>query len=97
MIPRYCLKGLLARVELAEEDKDILREMTRAVPRLRHPATCLLSPALLDWLCRVWLTEEKPGAVPAEKASRIDEISTKLYDHVTPSTIRQIQQEMARR
>ena len=92
--PEVLFEGLLARVELVEEDKDILREMTRAA-RLRHPATCLLSPALLDWSRRVWLTEEKPEAVPAEKASRIDEISTKLYDHVTPSTIRQIQKEMA--
>ena len=90
--PEVLFEDLLKRVDLVEEDKDILREMTRAA-RLRHPATCLLSPALLDWSRQVWLAEEKPGAVPAEKASRIDEISTKLFDHVTPTTARRMRQE----
>ena len=90
--PEGLFEGLLNQVELAERDKQLLREMARQ-GRLRHPAMCLLSPALLDWSRQVWLTEKKPGAVPSEKAARIDEISTALYDHVTPTTARRVRQE----
>ena len=78
--PEKLFVGLLNQLELSEADKQVLREMADGA-RLRHPASCLLSPAMLDWSRRLWREERGSGKVTAEKCSRIDEISVALYDH----------------
>ena len=78
--PRRLFEDLLTQVQLADEDKQVLRQMASQA-RLRHPAVCLLSPGLLDWACRLWQTE-KGDSVEPETLRRIDTISIHLYDHV---------------
>jgi len=78
--PRRLFEDLLTQVELADEDKQLLRQMASQA-RLRQPAVCLLSPGLLDWAGRLWQTE-KGHAVEPETLRRIDAISIQLYDHV---------------
>ena len=81
--PRLLFEDLLTQVELADEDKQILRQMVSQT-RLRHPAVCLLSPGLLEWSRRLWL-EEKGASIEPETLRRIDTISEHLYDHGAPS------------
>jgi len=81
--PEKLFEGLLAQVKLAEEDKDLLREVTKAA-RLRHPAMCLLSPELLDVSRRAWLAEKNEKEMQV-KSKRIEAISKSLYDQATPS------------
>ena len=78
--PDKLFVGLLNQLELSEADKQLLREMAGGA-RLRHPASCLLSPAMLDWTRRLWRQEMGSDKATAEKFSRIDEISVALYDH----------------
>jgi len=91
--PEKLFEGLLAQVKLAEDDKDLLREVTKAA-RLRHPAMCLLSPELLDVSRRAWLAEKNEKEVQ-EKSRRIEEISKSLYDQATPSGARRIKEEFS--
>jgi len=76
--PGALFKSLLREVDLSEKDKQTLQEIA-ACARLRHPATMLLSPGLLEWSRRLCDQEVEIG-LPAEKWARIDEISHKLYD-----------------
>ena len=78
--PEKLFVGLLNQLELSEADKRLLREMADGA-RLRHPASCLLSPAMLDWSRRLWRQEVGGEKVTQDKFSRIDEISVALYDH----------------
>ncbi|MBN2377981.1 MAG: hypothetical protein JXD22_16405 [Sedimentisphaerales bacterium] len=83
--PEKLFIGLLDQLELSEADKQLLREMTDGA-RLRHPASCLLSPAMLDWSRQLWREEVGSGKVTQDKFSRIDEISVALYDHKPAKT-----------
>jgi hypothetical protein len=81
--PRRLFEDLLTQLELADEDKQVLRQMVSQA-RLRHPAVCLLSPNLLEWSRRVWQAE-KGDSIEPETLRRIDMIAERLYDHNTPS------------
>ena len=81
--PEKLFEELLAQVKLAEDEKELLREITKAA-RLRHPAMCLLSPELLDVSRRAWRAEKNQKEVQ-EKSKRIEAISKSLYDQTTPS------------
>jgi len=83
--PRRLFEDLLTQLELADEDKQVLRQMVSQA-RLRHPVVCLLSPDLLEWSRRLWQTE-KGDSIEPEKLRRIDTISEHLYDHGAPSRI----------
>lgn len=76
--PRLLFEDLLNQLELAEEDKQVLRQMVSQA-RLRHPAVCLLSPGLLDWSRRLWQAETGDRIEP-ETLRRIDAISEHIYD-----------------
>ena len=78
--PRTLFNELLEQLELSTEDKKLLTEMTRAA-RLKHPALCMLSPAMLDRTRQLWQQEIGPHRVPREKFNRIDQIAVQLYDH----------------
>ena len=72
-------------MKLGETDKKLLREMAEG-SRLRHPATSLLSPKMLDWSRQVWRDEMGTRKVNDLKYKRIDHICVQLFDQVTPST-----------
>lgn len=82
--PRLLFEDLLGRLELADEDKQILRQMVSQA-RLRHPAVCLLSPSLMEWSRRLWQAE-KGDHIEPETLRRIDAISEQLYEHSPRST-----------
>jgi len=77
--------ALLARIDLAEADKKLLRRMASGA-RLRHPVLCLLSPGLLAWTGRVWLNEQGPRTVTAQTTAQLNNIAVRLYDHHWGST-----------
>jgi len=81
--PEKLFAALLTQVKLAEDDRELLREVTKAA-RLRHPAMCLLSPQLLDLSRQAWLTEKNQKQT-SEKSRRIETISRSLFDQLTPS------------
>ena len=78
--PRTLFNELLEQLELSTEDKKLLTEMTRAA-RLKHPALCMLSPAMLDRTRQLWQQEIGLHRIPREKFNRIDQIAVQLYDH----------------
>ncbi|MCP4708899.1 MAG: hypothetical protein GY869_09765 [Planctomycetes bacterium] len=88
--PEKLFEALLARVKLAEDEKNLLREVTRT-SRLRHPAMSLLSPELLDISHRAWLAEKNHKNSP-DTSKHIDDISISLYDQATPSGIQRIKE-----
>ena len=79
--PQELFRTLLGRLELAETDKQLLREMALGA-RLAHPAAFLLSPAMLDRARQLWIQEKGTTALGTTRLSRIDDISVQLYDHV---------------
>ncbi len=81
--PRLLFEDLLTQLELADEDKQVLRQMASQA-RLRHPAVCLLSPGLMEWSRRLWQAEKSDHIEP-ETLRRIDTISMHLYEHSPPS------------
>ena len=78
--PDSLFENLLNRIELAQTDKQLLREMTEGA-QLRYPVMALLSPGMLDWAGRLWLKEKGPKTVTPEKLTRISAIAVALYDH----------------
>jgi len=78
--PDSLFENLLNRIELAQTDKLLLREMAEGA-RLRYPVMALLSPGMLDWAGRLWIKEKGPKTVTTEKLARISAISVLLYDH----------------
>ncbi len=81
--PRLLFEDLLTQLELAEEDKQVLRQMTSQA-RLRHPAVCLLSPSLMEWSRKLWQAEKGANIEP-HSLRRVEAISEQLYDSDTPT------------
>ena len=81
--PQHLFEDLLTQLKLADEDKQVLRQMASQA-RLRHPAVCLLSPGLMEWSRRLWQAEKSDHIEP-ETLRRIDTISMHLYEHSPPS------------
>jgi hypothetical protein len=82
--PDGVFNGLIHRLELTEDERQLLREMT-AGARLKHPAMSLLSPGLLDWTRATWRSEHGPDVVNTDKCRRVDDLCRKLFDQNTPS------------
>ena len=90
--PDKLFTDLLAQIDLTEPDKQLLRRMTAAA-RLRHPATALLSPDLLEWTRQLWLKEQGPKTPTSAQTNQLKNIAVKIYDHPptspnqTPTTL----------
>jgi len=90
--PEKLFEELLRRVKLDENDKDLLREVTKA-GRLRHPAMSLLSPELLDVSRRAWRAEKNQKKTQ-DKSRQIDAIAKSLFDYVTPSGAQKMRESL---
>ncbi|MBI9018737.1 MAG: hypothetical protein JEZ07_15895 [Phycisphaerae bacterium] len=71
-------EDILAQLELADEDKKLLRQMTHQ-SRLKQPTVALLSPKLLENSCELWIKEKGSTTVTNEKLEQMSIISDKIF------------------
>jgi len=84
--PQKLFDEILQSLELASEEKHLLREMVEGA-RLQHPAMSLLSPRLLDSARAAWRKERGDANLSPLKLQQMDTICCKLYDHLPPSSV----------
>lgn len=78
--PNVLFRRLLEKLDMDKNDRKLLCKMAKGA-RLRHPAEMLLSPELLDWSRRLWLTAKGANVVTPQVSEQLDSIAVKLFGH----------------
>lgn len=73
-------EDLLDVIQLNRQEKDVLKQMVREA-RLKQPAMCLVTPALMEKSKELWLKEKGQKLIKDGKIQILNEITHKLHDY----------------